>query len=89
MADHRNPFEAFDLINYCYGTEPLDQVDIIESIRIEGNLTSTFYIDDVRLLTVTRKYPPYPNQNLLTLFFRTGLKPVSTNDFHHNCQAEH
>jgi|GEM_PF-935380 hypothetical protein len=54
------PFEAFDLINYYYGIEPLDQVDIVESIRIEGNLTGTFYIDDVRLLTGTPQISAIP-----------------------------
>ena len=47
------PFEAFDQINYYYGTEPLAQVEAIDSIRIEGNLTGTFYLDDVRLMTGT------------------------------------
>ena len=54
------PFEAFDLINYYYGIEPLYQVDIVESIRIEGNLTGAFYIDDVRLLTGTPQISAIP-----------------------------
>ena len=47
------PFEAFDQINYYYGTEPLAQVEVIDLIRIEGNLKGTFYLDDVRLMTGT------------------------------------
>ena len=47
------PFEVFEQFNYYYGTEPLAQVEVIDSIRIEGNLTGVFYLDDVRLVTGT------------------------------------
>ena len=53
------PFEAFDQINF-YGEGLRDQVDFVDLVRIEGNLTGTFYLDDVRLVTRIPSGPPPP-----------------------------
>ncbi|NKB66550.1 MAG: T9SS type A sorting domain-containing protein [Candidatus Latescibacteria bacterium] len=51
------PFAAFSL-EFGYGDGVLDAVDVIGSIRLEGNATGTFYLDDVRLVTGIPAAPP-------------------------------
>ena len=47
------PFEAFSILDTYCNTGLQDQVDLIDSIGIEGNLAGTFFLDDVRLLADT------------------------------------
>ena len=42
------PFTAYDLPN-DYGDGLRDQVDIVDSIRLEGNMTGVFYLDNIRI----------------------------------------
>ena len=51
------PFAAFD-VDFAYGDGLLDAIDAIGSIRLEGNATGTFYLDDVRLVTGIPAAPP-------------------------------
>ena len=53
------PFTAFDQPNY-YGPGLIDQVDWIDALRFEGNMTGTFYLDDVRLVTRIPSVPHVP-----------------------------
>ncbi len=53
------PFTAFDQPNY-YGPGLLDQVDWIDALRFEGNMTGTFYLDDVRLIMRIPSLPRMP-----------------------------
>ena len=53
------PFTAFDQPNY-YGPGLRDQVDRIDALRFEGNMTGTFYLDDVRLVTRIPAAPHVP-----------------------------
>ncbi len=53
------PFTAFDQPNY-YGPGLRDQVDWIDALRFEGNMTGTFYLDDVRLVTRIPSAPRVP-----------------------------
>ena len=53
------PFTIFDQPNY-YGPGLLDQVDWIDALRFEGNMTGTFYLDDVRLVTRIPAAPLVP-----------------------------
>ena len=57
------PLEAFNLqIGLVQGARSefskQDTVGVIESIRIAGNLTGTFYLDDIRLVTTLPALPP-------------------------------
>ena len=74
------PFEAFDQINYYYGIEPLAQVNVIDLIRIKGNLTGTFYLDDVRLVTGTppvTSTPPITGTLVTGVPYKTSIKAYS------------
>ena len=51
------PFAAFNL-DFGYGDGLLDAIASISSIRLEGNATGTFYLDDVRLVTGIPAAPP-------------------------------
>lgn len=53
------PFTIFDQPNY-YGPGLLDQVDRIDALRFEGNMTGTFHLDDVRLITRIPSLPRVP-----------------------------
>ena len=53
------PLTAFDQPNY-YGPGLRDQVDWIDALRFEGNMTGTFYLDDVRLVTRIPSAPRVP-----------------------------
>ena len=53
------PFTIFDQPNY-YGPGLLDQVDMIDALRFGGNMTGTFYLDDVRLITRIPSLPRVP-----------------------------
>ncbi len=53
------PFTAFDQPNH-YGPGLLDQVDWLDALRFEGNMTGTFYLDDVRLITRIPSLPHVP-----------------------------
>ena len=53
------PLTAFDQLNY-YGPGLRDQVDWIDALRFEGNMTGTFYLDDVRLVTRIPAAPRVP-----------------------------
>ena len=53
------PLTAFDQPNY-YGPGLRDQVDWIDALRFEGNMTGTFYLDDVRLVTRIPAAPRVP-----------------------------
>ena len=53
------PLTAFDQPNY-YGPGLRDQVDRIDALRFEGNMTGTFYLDDVRLVTRIPAAPRVP-----------------------------
>ena len=53
------PFTAFDQPNY-YGPGLRDQVDWIDALRFEGNMTGTFYLDDVRIVTRIPSVPHVP-----------------------------
>lgn len=53
------PFTAFDQNNF-YGAGLRDQVDAVDVLRLVGNLTGTFYIDDVRVITSIPAAPPTP-----------------------------
>ena len=53
------PFEAFNQPNF-YGPGLRDQVDFIDVLRLEGNITGTFYLDDLRLVTQIPSAPPTP-----------------------------
>jgi hypothetical protein len=53
------PFAAFNQPNY-YGPGIRDQIDSIDVLRFEGNMTGTFYLDDVRLVTQIPAGPPAP-----------------------------
>jgi len=53
------PFEAFNQSNF-YGPGLRDQVDVIDQLRIEGNVTGTFHLDDVRLVTRIPSVPLGP-----------------------------
>ena len=53
------PFTTFDQPNY-YGPGLLDQVDLIDALRFGGNITGTFYLDDVRLVTRIPAAPRVP-----------------------------
>lgn len=46
------PFKAFD------ETGAQDSIEVISSIRLEGNLSGTFYLDDVRLVKDMPAAPP-------------------------------
>jgi glucose/arabinose dehydrogenase len=52
------PFKAFDVINKYNRSQLRDFLKIVDSIRIEGNLSGTFYLDDVRLVTGIPAAPP-------------------------------
>ena len=51
------PFTAFDF-SAAYSDGLRASVETVESIHIEGNLTGTFYLDDVRLVTGIPAAPP-------------------------------
>ena len=53
------PFAAFSQEN-GYGPGLLDQIDAVDALRFEGNMTGTFYLDDVRLITSIPSGPPTP-----------------------------
>ena len=53
------PFTAFDQPNY-YGPGLRDQVDWVDALRFDGNMTGTFYLDDVRLVTRIPAAPHVP-----------------------------
>ena len=53
------PFTAFDQNNF-YGPGLRDQVDAVDVLRLVGNLTGTFYVDDVRVITSIPAAPPTP-----------------------------
>ena len=53
------PFTAFDQNNF-YGAGLRDQVDAVDALRLYGNLTGTFYLDDVRVVTSIPAAPPTP-----------------------------
>ncbi|MBT5326704.1 MAG: hypothetical protein HOL51_11325 [Gemmatimonadetes bacterium] len=47
------PFKPFSILDtYCNTGFP-DQIDLIESIGIEGHLAGAFFLDDARLLADT------------------------------------
>jgi len=48
------PFAAFDQIH----ANNQDRIDAVDGIRIVGNLTGTFYLDDVRMVTSIPSAPP-------------------------------
>jgi glucose/arabinose dehydrogenase len=50
------PFSAFDQTH----ANNQDQVDAVDGIRIVGNLTGTFFLDDVRLVASIPAAPPTP-----------------------------
>lgn len=50
------PFSAFDQIH----ANNQDQIDVIHGIRLVGNLTGTFFLDDVRLVASIPAAPPVP-----------------------------
>lgn len=53
------PFAAFSQEN-DYGPGLRDQIDAIDALRFEGNMTGTFYLDDVRLVSSIPSGPPTP-----------------------------
>jgi len=52
------PFTAFDQLNF-YGEGLRDQVDAVDSIRIEGNMTGIFYLDNIRVAASFVDPPPF------------------------------
>ena len=63
------PLTIFDQPNY-YGPGLRDQVDWIDALRFGGNVTGTFYLDDVRLVTRIPAAPRVP----------TAISEVSSTD---------
>ena len=53
------PFEAFNFAS-AYRDGIRESVEVLESIRLEGNLNGTFYLDDMRLVTGIPAVPPGP-----------------------------
>ena len=51
------PFETFAQNNF-YGAGLRDQIDMVDVLHFEGNMTGTFYLDDVRLVTRIPAAPP-------------------------------
>ena len=58
------PFEVFNFSS-AYSDGIRQSVEGIESIRLEGNLSGTFYLDDMRLVTGIPAVPPPLNTAVL------------------------
>ena len=53
------PFTTFDVIQKYGDPIVLDSVKTIPSVRLEGNVTGTFYLDDIRLVASIPADPPH------------------------------